>query len=92
MEPIVEQCVNQRLLVGEVLVDRSDRDAGARGDLIGARRFYADLVKNLSGGFEEPADEFDRSFLGWRSAPGTRCSSGFRLLVLGMVTVLGIRG
>ena len=43
-------------LVGEVLVEGADRDAGARGDAGGGEALLADVAKNLNGGLEKGVD------------------------------------
>ena len=44
----LRQCNEDRVLVGEVLVERADRDTGSLRDPIGGRARVAPALKNLS--------------------------------------------
>src|SRR5271156_2773604 len=53
----------QRLLAWEVLVERTDTDAGHLGNPVGARPVIAFLDQNASSRFQKRVDRWPRPFL-----------------------------
>ena len=59
---------HERVLVGEVLVERSDRDAGGFGDVVRGRGVVAALAEKASRLGEDACDEASRPLLAWHLA------------------------
>ena len=53
----------KRVFVGEVLIERSDRDIGPIGDVIGRRIGVAVLMENVSSCVEDSLDRASRALL-----------------------------
>lgn len=51
-----EAGLEEGALIGEVLVEGADGDAGAVGDAGGGEAFFADGDENLKGGLEDGVD------------------------------------
>ena len=64
VEVLLEEDRENRLLVGEVLVERSDRDPGAVGDVVGGGPDVALLLENASSGLHDLSDGEARPALG----------------------------
>ncbi len=69
IEVPIRECDEQRVLVREVLVQRSDRDMGSVGNIVRRRRVVPALVENASSlvedaGVERPRSLLNRSFAG----------------------------
>ena len=63
VEVLLGQAHEQRVLVREVLIERSDRDASSLGDVIGGRVVVAERFEKTSSLVEDACDEFARSLL-----------------------------
>jgi len=70
-----EGCLEEGALVGEVLVEGADGDAGACGDAGGGEALFTDRGQNLKGGLENGVDRgvgtgLDRGFAGFQERFG----------------------
>ena len=77
VEMLLQECLQQRVLVGEVLIERSDRDASAFGDAGRGQLRFAFLEQNLNSCLHDGCDARGRARLDGRLSWLEACSGGF---------------